>query len=91
VTFSNASDRRNASAAFYYSALLSKQAGIRDAMGRIESLVRASLPPSPLPSPRNRRRAEGGDKDEAAETSTPTAAQEEETTPTKVLDVAKRH
>ena len=59
-------------------------------MDRIEMLMRASLPPSPVPSPR----AESDGDEEEKGGSTKGAEErsqegDEKSTPTKVLDVAK--
>jgi len=109
VTFSV--DRRNTSHSktttqysFFTTSLLpfnffALQVCIREAMSKIETLVQASLPPSPLPSPRgSRRRLEDSAKEDSSGgaqviTSTTTSVEqhEEETTPTKILDVAKTH
>ena len=71
------------------SVLTSFQDYVREVMDRIEMLMRASLPPSPVPtSPRS----ESSDDEESRSTKgTEERSQEgdEKCTPTKILDVAK--
>ena len=70
------------------SMLASLQDYVREVMDRIEMLMRASLPPSPVPSPR----AESGDEEERKSTKGDEERSQEgdeKSTPTKVLDVAK--
>ena len=63
---------------------------VREVMDRIEMLMRASLPPSPVPSPR----AEESDEDDnnstkGSEDRSQEGGDDNKCTPTKVLDVAK--
>ena len=53
-------------------------------MDRIEMLMRASLPPSPVPSPQRGPSSESDDSE-----STKDNTDTDKCTPTKVLDVAK--
>ena len=62
---------------------------VREVMDRIEMLMRASLPPSPVPSPRAEESDEDDNSTKGSEDRSQDGGDENKCTPTKVLDVAK--